>query len=76
MKASLTNDDWEKSGGIYCSNCNRETVRLIDGLCPQCVHHIKVKTEGQIEDRAMRTYYKEQLRRGTISLAQMREGSL
>lgn len=32
--------------------------------------------EKRKEDKAERRYYKEQLRKGTISLAQMREGRL
>ena len=72
----LTNEDWEKTGGIYCSSCHQETVRLLEGLCPQCQQDLENERARIAEDKAEKRYYKDQLRKGTISLAQMREGRL
>jgi len=71
-----TSKDWDKTNGVICSNCGQGTLRMIDGICIQC-HRAKVaEREKRKEDRAERRYYKEQLRKGIISLAQMREGRL
>ena len=75
-KRRLTKVDWDKTGGVTCPSCNRETVRMIDGVCLQCYRDRVAEREKKEEDKAERRYYKEQLRKGTISLAQMREGRL
>lgn len=75
-RKGITREDWERAGGIYCSECHQETVRLLDGLCPQCHWDMESKQAEEAEDKAERCYYKDQLRKGTISLAQMKEGRL
>lgn len=76
MRRKMMIDDWERAGGINCPKCHQEVVRIINGLCPQC-HHAREKADAeQVEDKTMRRYYKRGLRRGTISLGQMREGGL
>lgn len=63
--AILKDKDWEKARGVICSNCGEETLRVIASLCPQC-HNDKLDTEHS------RRVYQRALRRGTVSLAQMR----
>jgi len=75
-KRRLAKVNWDKTGGVICPSCNRETVRMIDGVCLQCHREKVAEREKRKEDKAERRYYKEQLRKGTISLAQMREGRL
>ena len=68
-------NDWERSGGTFCS-CGSEVVRLIGGLCPQCHEKAEEERARKAGDKVERRYYKDQLRKGTISLAQMRGGRL
>ena len=68
--------EWHSAKGVICLECEQETLRIIDGLCPQCYRNREAERERKLEDRTERRYYKEQLRRGTVSLAQMREGRL
>lgn len=72
----LKEEDWEKGGGVYCSGCHRETMQLIEGLCPQCRRDAEAERAEKLGDKRERRYYKDQLRKGTISLHQMREGRL
>lgn len=71
-----TVEDWERAGGICCSDCGQEVVRLNHGLCPRCHGDAEAERAKMTGERAERRYYKDQLRKGTISLAQMREGRL
>ena len=75
-KRRLTKVDWNKAGGVVCPACGKETFRMIDGICFQCCRDKVAEREKRKEDKAERRYYKEQLMKGTISLAQMREGRL
>lgn len=71
----MTQDDvWEKTGGIFCPECGEEVVRIVDGKCPQCNKKAMAADEAKIEDKASRRYFKGELRKGTISLGQLREG--
>jgi len=72
----MNQDDWDQTNGIICPNCGQEALRMIDGICLQCYRNKVAEREKRKEDKAERRYYKEQLRNGTISLAQMREGRL
>ena len=75
-KRRLTKVDWDNTGGVTCPSCGQEALRMIDGICLQCYRNKVAEREKREEDKAERRYYKEQLRKGTISLAQMREGRL
>ena len=72
----LHNHNWDRAGGLNCPQCKAETVRLISGLCPQCHQEAEAERARKLEDRTERRYYHDQLRKGTINLAQMREGRL
>lgn len=72
----LTIEDWERTKGTICPNCGQEALRLVGGICLQCYNKMIAERERKKEDRAERQYYREQIKRGTISLAQMREGRL
>lgn len=69
-------DNWEKSGGLFCSRCHGEVVRLINGLCPRCHGEDEKEIAGKMAMRAEKRYFTDQLRKGTISLADLREGRL
>jgi NMD protein affecting ribosome stability and mRNA decay len=69
-------EDWERAGGVYCPGCGQETVRLLNGLCPTCAREAAEETDAQIEDRAMRNYYRNEIRKGNINLSRMRQGLL
>lgn len=70
----MSSADWEKAAGGECRNCGRETLQLINGLCPQCSRAVEAETDRQIENRAMRNYYQDKRKRGTLNLHRMREG--
>lgn len=68
--------NWERTKGVECPECKGETLRLINDLCPRCSGDAEAKrAEGEGEER-MRRYYKDKLRKGEISITQMREGRL
>jgi len=73
-KRSMAISDWEKVGGVFCSRCNSETLRLIDGLCPQCQHALEMRKEEeegkQREKRALIMAFNQ----GRINLRQLKEG--
>lgn len=72
----MNQNEWDKTLGITCPNCGKEALRMIAGICLQCYRDKVAEREKIKEDKAERRYYTEQLRKGTISLAQMREGRL
>lgn len=69
-------ENWEKGRGVECPKCRQETLRLIDGVCPNCNRESDRVRDESIEDREMRRYYRRELNKGTISVGQMREGKL
>ncbi len=75
-KSHLNDSDWDRAGGQHCPQCKAEIVRLVSGLCPQCHQEAEAERARKLEDRTERRYYSDQMRKGTISLAQMREGRL
>jgi len=75
-KKTLTKNDWEAAGGLFCSRCGQETVRIINGVCLTCYREDVARSEQKQADRAEKQYYRKKLSEGTISLAQMREGRL
>jgi hypothetical protein len=72
----MTAEDWERAEGELCPNCGQETLRLVDGLCPTCSANVKMEKEEKLERKTERRYYKEQVRKGTISLSRLRQGSV
>lgn len=72
----MNNQDWDNAGGARCSKCDCETVRLLDGLCPQCQYEVENGRVERLERKKMKRYYTDKLRRGEITLAQMRRGDL
>lgn len=70
----MKDKDWESAGGVFCSECNQETVQLIGGLCPQCSKSREAERMERVEDKTMRRYYRRKLNEGTISLADLKEG--
>jgi NMD protein affecting ribosome stability and mRNA decay len=72
----LAEEEWERAKGVPCPRCNNETLRLIDGVCPQCAREITEKWEKEREERTLRNHYRAKMREGTIDLRRMREGLL
>jgi predicted amidophosphoribosyltransferase len=56
-----TEEEWAKSGGLFCPQCGDEVVRLIDGICRQCFLKQEAEQAAHIEDRAQRRYYQRML---------------
>lgn len=54
----LTGDDWEKCGGVVCSRCEGETVRLKEGLCPSCLARKRQEEARAMEYAAMALTYR------------------
>lgn len=68
--------EWEQAAGVICPECRRETLRLEDGLCPQCARAKENKREEDQEDSAMKRHYLRNLRAGTQDLRRMKEGQI
>lgn len=71
-----TQNDWDRAGGLFCPQCNQETVRLINGVCPTCAKVNSEKASENIEEKSTRNYIKYRLREGTLSLPALRSGQL
>jgi hypothetical protein len=72
----LTQTDWDRARGVLCPRCNNETLRLINGVCPQCAREMSDEWARGQEDKTLRNYYRAKLRDGTLDLHRMREGLL
>ncbi len=72
----MNQNEWDKANGVVCPACEHESLRMINGICIQCYREGVAEEEKKKEDRTERRYYKDQLRKGTISLTQMRGGRL
>ena len=69
-------DDWGKSGGVFCSNCNAEIVRVFDGLCPQCFHKLTSEQEEALGRKREKNYLIQLFNKGKITLKQLKQGRL
>jgi len=72
----LTQMDWDRARGVICQECGRETLQIINGLCPKCSKAKEMNRVEEQETNAMRRYYARKLREGTLDLHRMREGLL
>lgn len=72
----LTTSVWEDAGGVECPQCHRETLRMLQGLCPACSREQGLVRAATLGDLAERRYYKSQLRKGAISMGELRENRL
>lgn len=68
--------NWDLAGGLRCKKCGAEVVRLINGYCVDCDTLREAERVERAGEAAERRYWAEQLRKGTVSLAQMKEGRL
>jgi len=69
-------NEWNDAGGVVCPECGGETLRLVDGVCLGCYNRKVAERERKLEDKRERRYYKDALKRGAISLRQMKAGRL
>lgn len=76
MAKACNIEDWERAVGVQCNQCKSETLRLIEGLCPECWARKQSEAEKRLGDKNLRRYYQRKLREGKITLAQMRQGDL
>ncbi len=72
----MNQEEWDRANGASCPNCEKETFRMIDGICIQCYRDAVAEEEKKKEDRTERRYYRDELRKGTISLSQLKDGRL
>lgn len=75
-KSKVRRQEWEDSGGLFCTRCGQETVRIFNGICLSCYRDDIARHEQRQADKTEKRYYQRKLSEGTISLAQMREGRL
>jgi len=75
-RSRLSQRDWDRAEGVACPKCGGEALRLADGMCNSCWNVADAVTVDEMEDKSMRAYYSRELRKGTISVTQMREGRL
>lgn len=68
--------EWDKTNGVVCPTCEQKSLRMIDGICIQCHRNKVAEKEERLGRKRERRYFIEKLRRGTISLAQIKEGRL
>lgn len=72
--ASITTRDWDAAAGVICPQCGQETLRIINGKCPQCFRNVTAESEYDMERRATKNFYIDALRKGRITLTQMKHG--
>lgn len=72
----MNRKEWDNACGVYCPRCHHETMRVLDGLCSQCQSRVEEERVEKLERRKMKRYYTDKLRRGEITLSQMRRGEL
>ena len=75
-RSRLLQRDWDRAEGVACPKCGQEALRLADGMCNFCWNKADAVTVEEMEDKSMKAYYSRELRKGTISVTQMREGRL
>lgn len=66
--------NWNDSGGSFCPRCGKEAVRFRpkDGVCMECVKEEDTLTEDEIVEKTQRTYIRERLKRGDISISDLK----
>lgn len=57
-KSSLTSNDWDRAGGLFCPGCGHETLRLIDNRCPTCYRKKSYEEVRAMEYIAMALTYR------------------
>ncbi|GEM_PF-1839871 len=68
-----TGKQWEDAAGVICPQCKQEAFQFVGEICSRCHKAKKGLTEDKIEDKAERTFYKNELRQGTISMDELRD---
>lgn len=71
-RPKMNAEDWEGARGVECPKCHREVLRLVAGLCSGCANVVDAQTAEQMEDKAERRYYAARLRKGDMSLKDLR----
>ena len=71
---SITQQDWDDSAGLKCDDCNRLSLRIVDGLCLGCYNKRIAWRDAIKEYKAERKYFKSAVRRGTIKISDLRKG--
>ena len=69
----MVSDQWDAAAGVICPKCGEEALQIVGGICLKCHKAKKGQTEDKLEDKAERKFYQGELRKGTISLRQLRE---
>lgn len=72
----MNQTDWDKAKGEICPDCEEEALRFIDGICFPCYNRRIMERDLKMEERAERRYFQHALRKGTVSMKQLKEGRL
>ena len=72
----LNQTNWDRAKGVICPGCGRETLQVINGLCPQCTNAEEAERVEEQENNTMRRYYSRRITEGTLDLHRMKEGLL
>jgi len=72
----MTEDDWERTGGVFCSKCGDETMRVIGGLCHRCWLRLDQEREEQAGRKREKRLLITAFNQGRINLCQLRNGRL
>lgn len=72
----MNQTDWDKAEGEVCLGCGEEVLRIIDGICFSCYNRKIMERDLKMEAKSERRYFSDALRKGKISIKQLREGRL
>lgn len=69
---SRSDDEWERSGGLFCRRCEREIVRVFHGLCLDCHREEEARRIEKQEKKMQKRYYWNELMKGRATLSELR----
>jgi len=50
-------NNWEKARGVLCSECQNETLQIVDGLCRRCYERKAADYQTRVENEIMKRYF-------------------
>lgn len=72
----IREEDWNNASGVICPSCQRETMRAINGLCPECWREKETEREEKDGRKREKCALVRAFNAGRITLREMREGHL
>lgn len=68
----VSDEEWEREGGVPCNGCSIPVLRLFGGICKKCLLLGDVVREKATQRRSAR----RRLRQGDLSLSDLRQGKI